>query len=113
MLLHEQGLDDIVVERLGLKAGKADLSRWEEVVDRLSHTRHEVNVALVGKYVDHADAYKSLTEAITHGGLRQRIKVNILGSKPNRLKQKVLPVSTAPMPSWCPAVLASAALKAR
>jgi CTP synthase len=76
--LHEQGLDDIVVERLGLKAGKADLSKWEAVVDRLIHTRHEVNVALVGKYVDHADAYKSLTEAITHGGLRQRIKVSIL-----------------------------------
>jgi len=78
LLLHEQGLDDIVVERLGLEAGEADLSRWEEVVDRLSNTRHEVTVALVGKYVEHSDAYKSLTEAITHGGLRHRIKVNIL-----------------------------------
>ena len=78
LLLHEQGLDDIVVERLGLKAGKADLSRWKEVVDRLSRTVHEVTIALVGKYVDHSDAYKSLTEAISHGGLRHRIKVNIL-----------------------------------
>jgi CTP synthase len=78
ILLHEQGLDDIVIERLGLEAGEADLSRWEEVVDRLSNTRHEVTVALVGKYVEHSDAYKSLTEAITHGGLRHRIKVNIL-----------------------------------
>ena len=77
ILLHEQGLDDIVIERLGLDTGKADLSRWREVVDRLSNTRHEVTVAMVGKYVEHSDAYKSLTEALTHGGLRQRIKVNI------------------------------------
>jgi len=77
LLLHAQGLDDIVVERLGLKAGKADLSRWQEVVDRLSNTRHEVTVAMVGKYVEHSDAYKSLTEALAHGGLRHRIKVNI------------------------------------
>lgn len=77
LLLHEQGLDDIVVERLGLEADKADLSRWKEVVDRLSNTRHAVTVAMVGKYVEHSDAYKSLTEALTHGGLRHRIKVNI------------------------------------
>jgi CTP synthase len=78
LLLHEQGLDDIVVERLGLKAGKADLSRWEQLVDRLSNPRFEVCVAMVGKYVEHSDAYKSLTEALTHGGLQQRIHVNIL-----------------------------------
>jgi CTP synthase len=77
LLLHEQGLDDIVVERLGLDAGEADLSRWKEVVDRLINTKHEVTVAMVGKYVEHSDAYKSLTEAMTHGGLRHRIKVNI------------------------------------
>ncbi len=77
LLLHEQGLDDIVVERLGLQADKADLSGWTEVVDRLSNTMHEITVAMVGKYVEHSDAYKSLTEALTHGGLRHRIKVNI------------------------------------
>ena len=68
-------------QRLGLQdkvTGPADLSDWEGVVDRLVNTQHEVTVAMVGKYVDHADAYKSLTEAITHGGLRQRIKVNIV-----------------------------------
>lgn len=87
LLLHEQGLDDIVVERLGLKAGKADLSRWKEVVDRLTNTRHEVNVAMVGKYVEHSDAYKSLTEAMTHGGLRHRIKVNILKVDSEQLEE--------------------------
>jgi CTP synthase len=79
MLLHEQGLDEIVVERLGLEtSGPADLSDWREVVDRMQNTRHRVTVAMVGKYVNHADAYKSLTEALQHGGLRQRIKVRIL-----------------------------------
>jgi CTP synthase len=78
MLLHDEGLDDIVVEKLHLKAGKADLSAWREVVDRMQNTRFEVTVAMVGKYVNHADAYKSLTEALHHGGLRQRVKVNIL-----------------------------------
>ncbi|MGD8345608.1 MAG: CTP synthase [Lysobacterales bacterium] len=80
MMLHAEKLDDIVIERLGLqdKATRpADLSDWMEVVDRLVNTEHEVTVGMVGKYVDHADAYKSLSEAITHGGLRQRIKVNI------------------------------------
>jgi len=78
MLLHEQGLDQIVIDRLGLDVKPADLSDWREVVDRMQNTRHEVTVAMVGKYVNHADAYKSLTEALQHGGLRQRIKVNIL-----------------------------------
>mgnify|MGYP006283011705 CR=1 FL=1 len=77
MLLHEQGLDDIIVDRLGLECGAANLDDWREVVDRMENTRHEVTVALVGKYVEHADAYKSLTEALQHGGLRHRIKVNI------------------------------------
>jgi CTP synthase len=78
-MLHEEGLDDIVVEGFGLqdRAGPANLDDWKEVVDRMIHTRHEVTVGMVGKYVEHHDAYKSLTEAIAHGGLRQRIKVNI------------------------------------
>jgi CTP synthase len=78
-MLFQENLDDIVVERLGLedKAGQACLDDWLEVVDRTINTKHEVTVAMVGKYVEHHDAYKSLTEAIAHGGLRQRIKVNI------------------------------------
>ncbi|MBT8038747.1 MAG: CTP synthase [Xanthomonadales bacterium] len=81
MMLHDEDLDQIVIDQLGLqeKATRpADLSDWREVVDRLVNARHEVTVAMVGKYVDHADAYKSLSEAITHGGLRERIKVNIV-----------------------------------
>jgi len=78
IMLHREGLDDIVIERLGLKAEHpADLSDWAEVVDRTKNTRFDVTVAMVGKYVGHADAYKSLTEALAHGGLRQRIRVSI------------------------------------
>ncbi len=79
LMLHEEHLDDIVIERLGLqdKAGPADLSDWQEVVDRTTNTQHQVTVAMVGKYVEHHDAYKTLTEAIAHGGMRQRIKVDI------------------------------------
>jgi len=78
-MLYEEGLDDLIVEGFGLedKAGEANLDDWLEVVDRTINTRHEVTVAMVGKYVEHHDAYKSLTEAIAHGGLRHRIKVNI------------------------------------
>ncbi|MDY0021260.1 CTP synthase [Arenimonas caeni] len=77
--LHSQQLDEIVVERLRLeeKAGHADLSEWEAVVDAVEHPVDEVTVAVVGKYIDHQDAYKSLSEALKHGGLRQRTRVKL------------------------------------
>jgi len=77
--LHQQQLDQIVVERLRLedKAAPADLSEWEAVVDAVENPVDEVTVAVVGKYVDHQDAYKSLAEALKHGGLRQRTRVKL------------------------------------
>jgi len=77
--LHSQGLDEIVVERLRLesKVKPADLGEWNAVVDAMEHPVDEVTVAIVGKYVDHQDAYKSLAEALKHGGLRQRTKVKL------------------------------------
>ncbi len=76
--LHAQGLDQIVVEKLRLSAaGAADLSDWRAVVDAMEHPVDEVTIAIVGKYVDHADAYKSLAEALRHGGLRQRTRVKL------------------------------------
>ncbi len=77
LLLHEQGLDNIVVNKLRLDVPPADLSEWEAVVEALTHSSHEVNIAIVGKYVDHTDAYKSLNEALIHAGIRTRNKVNI------------------------------------
>ncbi|HZH43418.1 MAG TPA: CTP synthase [Lysobacter sp.] len=75
--LHEQGLDAIVLERLRIQAKPADLSEWQAVVDAMEHPIDEVTIAVVGKYVDHQDAYKSLAEALKHGGLRQRTRVRL------------------------------------
>jgi CTP synthase len=76
--LHEQQLDEIVVNQLKLPVtGPADLSEWEAAVDATLNPLDEVTIAVVGKYVDHKDAYKSVGEALKHGGLRQRTRVNL------------------------------------
>ncbi|RZA33794.1 MAG: CTP synthase [Lysobacteraceae bacterium] len=76
--LHEQQLDEIVVNQLKLPVtGPADLSEWESAVDATLNPLDEVTIAVVGKYVDHKDAYKSVGEALKHGGLRQRTRVNL------------------------------------
>ena len=76
-ILHAQGLDDYVVERFGLECGSADLSEWERVVDAKLHPEKEVTVAMVGKYMELLDAYKSLIEAMSHAGIQSRTKVNL------------------------------------
>ncbi|HEX7340038.1 MAG TPA: CTP synthase [Rhodanobacteraceae bacterium] len=75
--LNAQGLDDIVVERLGLDAKPVDLDEWKGVIDAVEHPRDEVTIAIVGKYVEHKDAYKSLGEALRHGGIKQHARVNL------------------------------------
>jgi CTP synthase len=77
LFYQRQGLDRIVLDRLGIKASPPDLSDWEEVVERQTRPRHEVTVAMVGKYVEHADAYKSLNEALMAGGFGEWVKVRI------------------------------------
>ncbi len=77
MLLHEQGLDEIVVRRLGLNAPAADLSAWQQVVQAKAHPDGVVDVAMVGKYVQMRDSYISLNEALTHGGIKTHTKVNV------------------------------------
>ncbi|MFZ9305600.1 MAG: CTP synthase [Steroidobacteraceae bacterium] len=79
MLLHEQGLDDIVVEKLRLesKAKPADLAEWKRVVETKAHPEAEVDIAMVGKYVQNRDSYLSLNEALTHAGVQNRTRVNI------------------------------------
>ena len=76
--LHDQGLDDIAIRQLRLEVTKpADLSEWEAAVDATLNPLDEVTIAVVGKYVDHQDAYKSVGEALKHGGLRQRTRVKL------------------------------------
>ncbi|MEH6586046.1 MAG: CTP synthase [Halioglobus sp.] len=77
-VLHGFGLDDFVVERFGIDCKQADLSEWEDVIEReFCDTAGEVRVAMVGKYVDLLDAYKSLNEALAHAGLQTLTNVRI------------------------------------
>jgi CTP synthase len=78
LMLHEQGLDEIVVKQLRLDVPHADLTEWQAVVEALHNPINNVNIAVVGKYVDHSDAYKSLNEALIHAGIRTRTQVNIV-----------------------------------
>ncbi|HEX6833656.1 MAG TPA: CTP synthase, partial [Rudaea sp.] len=75
--LRSQGLDDIVASHLRLDAKPANLAEWERTVEAIEHPRDEVTIAIIGKYVEHKDAYKSLGEALRHGGLKQSTRVNL------------------------------------
>jgi CTP synthase len=75
--LHDEGLDDIVVEKMGLDCPPADLREWGEVVDARLHPEKAVRIAIVGKYLELLDAYASLIEAIRHAGIRNRTQVDI------------------------------------
>lgn len=75
--LHQQGLDDIVIEMLGIEAKRADLHEWKNVVDAYRHPTAEVTIGMVGKYMDLTESYKSLVEALVHAGIQTRIRVNI------------------------------------
>ncbi|RCU51868.1 MULTISPECIES: CTP synthase [Corallincola] len=76
-LLSGQGLDALVVKRFGLECAEPDLSEWEQVLYEESNQTNDVTIAMVGKYVELPDAYKSLNEALKHGGLKSRQNVNI------------------------------------
>ncbi len=75
--LHAQGVDDRICSKLNIWGRRADLSRWEEVVDRYTHTKLEATIGVVGKYVHLVEAYKSLNEALVHGGLAHRCKLDL------------------------------------
>jgi CTP synthase len=75
--LHEEGIDDRIVELLDLKTSPTSLQSWERIVERVKHPSKNVAIALVGKYIDLKEAYKSLCEALTHGGIANDAKVNI------------------------------------
>ncbi|HEY1771968.1 MAG TPA: CTP synthase [Gammaproteobacteria bacterium] len=83
LVLHEQGLDDIVVDHLRINARSANLSEWRRVVEARANPEAVVNVAMVGKYVNLADAYMSLNEALRHAGLhtRTQVKINYIDSE--------------------------------
>jgi CTP synthase len=76
-MLHDQGLDKIVCDKLGLSPKPADLTVWNKLVYALEHPKSEVTIGMVGKYVDLTESYKSLTEALRHAGIHTESRVNI------------------------------------
>ncbi len=76
--LAAEGLDEYVLDALNLPRGKRDLTRWRKVVDGLANPAGEVSIGIVGKYVELTDSYKSLNEALGHGGLANQVKVNLV-----------------------------------
>jgi len=82
-MLHEQHLDDIVCRKFGIAPPAADLSAWNKLIYALEHPQREVNIALVGKYVDLTESYKSLSEALIHAGIHTgaRVKIHYVDSE--------------------------------
>jgi CTP synthase len=78
LMFSREGLDDVVLELLNLPHYDRDLSRWESLVARVKNPRHRVRVGIVGKYVEFPDAYKSLNEALIHGGIANDAKVELV-----------------------------------
>jgi CTP synthase len=77
MVFHRQGLDDQIMMLLRLRTQSKDLDSWTKLVDRLKHPKREIVVAMAGKYTDYKDAYKSVNEALVHGGIANEAKVKI------------------------------------
>jgi CTP synthase len=77
LVLHSEGLDDSIVEHLRLPAQRPDLRRWEDLMDRDRNPLDIVKIGIVGKYVEYEDSYKSLNEALYHGGLANRLRVEL------------------------------------
>ncbi len=76
-MLHEQGLDGLICDKLRLNTPPANLKRWDDLVYETEHPQAEVSIAMVGKYVDLSDSYKSLNEALRHAGMKNHAKVKI------------------------------------
>jgi len=76
-VLHEQGLDGLICDKLRLNTPPANLKRWDDLVHETEHPKGEVSIAMVGKYVELSDSYKSLNEALRHAGMKNHVHVNI------------------------------------
>ena len=77
LALHSEGLDTIICEDLNLPASECRIESWQELVETIKNPEHEVTIGIVGKYIELADSYKSLNEALLHGGLPHRARVNL------------------------------------
>jgi CTP synthase len=89
-ILKEGGLDEIVLEKCGLDKKKIQFSDWDKIVKRLVTAKEGVNIAVAGKYTELHDAYKSIYEALVHGGIQNNVKVNIFKIKVETLRAENL-----------------------
>jgi CTP synthase len=90
IILARGGLDGIVLEKLGLTRGKKDLSIWEKMVGQYLASEETVNIAVAGKYTELHDAYKSIYEALEHGGMDNGVKIDIVKVKVENVKEEML-----------------------
>ena len=78
LYFHDEKLDEKIAEKLGIWAGNPDLSKWRTMVDKITQPKGEVTIGIVGKYTDWRDSYKSLSEALIHGGVANDVRVNMV-----------------------------------
>ncbi len=86
--LVDNGLDELIVESLGLTAGKLELDNWRELLHNLRNPEHEISIAVVGKYAEHRDAYKSIYEALDHAGIAHRAQIRIQRIQSESIEQE-------------------------
>jgi len=88
IIFHQEGLDEIVVESLNMWTRRPDITQWEAIVDKFKNPKSDVTIGVVGKYVSLKDSYKSLHEALAHGGIANDSKVNIKYVDSEEIEQK-------------------------
>jgi CTP synthase len=95
LVFHKEGLDDLIANHLHLQLQEPDLREWDRMVQRITHPEHEITVALVGKYVGLKESYKSLTEALVHGGIRSGTRTIIRWVEAEDIEQRGAPLVLA------------------
>jgi len=101
LVFHKEGLDSLIVKRLKLKTAPPKLTKWERVVDRIYHSKQEISIALIGKYVGLKDSYKSLYESLIHGSIGNQVKIHIEWIDSERLED----VQVEPILKACSGIL--------
>jgi CTP synthase len=91
LAFHAEGLDERVVDKLNVFTGSPNLTRWRRIVSSIKNPRETVDIAMVGKYVDLTDSYKSLNEALTHGGIANECRVRVTYLDSEKIEQEGLP----------------------
>ncbi|ADG67546.1 CTP synthase [Planctopirus limnophila DSM 3776] len=86
--LIEHGLDDLIVRKLGLKAGERQMEGWELLVQKIRNPQHDVTIAVVGKYIEHRDAYKSIYESLDHAGFKHDSRIIVKRIEAEELEQQ-------------------------